>query len=153
MGLGLGLELGLGFGLASRTCASIALSSALRPLVVSARPTTPPVSQTRKWVFSHSHRYSRRSRVVPALGETSAGWRNADQLASSLQSRFTSVDLPTFGVPTIASSGSWCLGAGGGSTSQSGMELSLLPLRGGSRGRRRPSAVVRTSMPGRARGG
>src|SRR5438876_7532481 len=55
---------------------------------------TPPVSISRKRLPDHSHTSSLRSRVVPLVSWTTA--------ARELVSRLTSVDLPTFGNPTIA---------------------------------------------------
>src|SRR5205823_5178647 len=55
---------------------------------------TPPVSISRKRLPDHSQTSSLRSRVVPLVSCTTA--------ARELVSRLTSVDLPTFGNPTIA---------------------------------------------------
>src|SRR3954471_1823881 len=65
---------------------------------------TPPVSTSRKRRPFHSASTSLRSRVTPASSCTTAS-RVPD-------SRFTSVDLPTFGYPTIATFGGAMQSAG-----------------------------------------
>jgi len=61
---------------------------------VSSATSTPPVSMSRNRLPFHSQISSLRSRVTPGVS-----WTTAARVAVS---RFTSVDLPTFGKPTIA---------------------------------------------------
>ena len=74
---------------ASRACAAICGPNG----PVSAR-STPPVSMSRNVVPDHSQRSSLRSRVTPGVS-----WTTAVRVAVR---RLISVDLPTFGKPTIA---------------------------------------------------
>ena len=75
--------------IAARACSTIWRVIGLRSTM-----STPPVSISRKRLPFHSATSSLRSRVVPCVACTTA-WRVA-------VSRLTSVDLPTFGKPTIA---------------------------------------------------
>src|SRR6185436_11347036 len=67
---------------------------------------TPPVSTSRNLFPDQSQTSSFRSRVTPGVSCTTA--------ARLCVSRFTSVDLPTFGKPTIATVPA--SGGGGGAT-------------------------------------
>src|SRR4051794_6735488 len=90
---------------------------------------TPPVSIRRKRWFRHSQISSLRSRVTPGVSWTTA--------ARDPVSRFTSVDFPTLGKPTIATvpiSSSCATGAGyglgGGETDRTGRQRACLAERG-----------------------
>src|SRR5579859_6260279 len=78
---------------------------------------TPPVSTSTKRFPVHSQTSSFRSRVTPGISCTTA--------ARVSVSRLTSVDLPTFGKPTIATAPSSGGGGGAGSSPASGSSGSL----------------------------
>ena len=74
---------------ASRACAAICFPNGPESM-----RSTPPVSMSRNVVPDHSQRSSLRSRVTPGVS-----WTTAVRVAVR---RLISVDLPTFGKPTIA---------------------------------------------------
>ena len=91
---------------ASRACCAIARVSG-----VGSAMSTPPVSTSTKRLPVHSQTSSFRSRVTPGISCTTA--------ARVSVSRLTSVDLPTFGKPTIATAPS--SGGGGARLEQLGL--------------------------------
>ena len=100
--------------IASRACSAIARVSG-----VGSAMSTPPVSTSTKRLPVHSQTSSLRSRVTPGVSCTTA--------ARVSVSRLTSVDLPTFGKPTIATVPRSGGGGGAGNSPASGCSGSLTP--------------------------
>ena len=101
---------------ASRACCAIARVSGVWSAM-----STPPVSTSTKRLPVHSQTSSLRSRVTPGIS-----WTTAARVSVS---RLTSVDLPTFGKPTIATAP---ISGGGGGAGSSPASMSPTSVTAGS---------------------
>ena len=101
-----------------------------RPYGPVSSSSTPPVSTSRKVTPFQSHRSSLRSRVTPAVWCTTA--------ARLWVRRLTSVDLPTFGKPTIATVPALLTSSGAVPSSSSSVTATTVSRPEG----RRPAALL-----------